>query len=193
MAHWQTFDSPVRYGSVSRLLHWTMAAIVLLQFVSAACHFLLERTHPVRDFFWGTHTSVGFAILVLVLVRGAWALANLRRRPPAGNVRFGRLAPLGHLVLYLLMIAIPTLGLVRQWGAGREFSAFGIPIFQGTSGPEVGALVEAGNGFHGLLGWSLLALVVAHALVAVSHNVLWNEDVVRRMVGTPGAGGASPR
>ena len=107
-------DRPDGYGVVSRSLHWLMAALLAWQFTSAAVRQLLPET-PIEAFFWSTHTSLGFLLLFLVLLRGVWALVNLGRRPDSGL-----LAGLGHLVLYLLMIAIPTLGILRAYARGGD-------------------------------------------------------------------------
>ena len=74
------WDSPSGYGTVARALHWGMAGLFAWQFTSALLRVVAEDT-PVEGFFWSTHYSVGFTLWLLVLVRGAWGLANLRRRP----------------------------------------------------------------------------------------------------------------
>ncbi len=156
-------DRPDGYGVVSRSLHWLMAALLAWQFTSAAVRQLLPET-PIEAFFWSTHTSLGFLLLILVLLRGVWALVNLGRRPDSGL-----LAGLGHLVLYLLMIAIPTLGILRAYARGRGYSPFGIPVFTPRD-QEIEPLVELANAWHGLLGWTLLALIVGHIGMAFLHR-----------------------
>jgi cytochrome b561 len=156
-------DRPDGYGAVSRALHWIMAVILAWQFTSAAVRQLLPDT-PVEDFFWFPHTSLGLLLFVLVLARGAWALANARRRP-----RTGLAARMGHVVLYLLMIAIPTLGLLRAYGRGRGYSPFGIELFSRRD-QEIESLVELANDWHGLLGWTLIGLVAGHVLMAFLHR-----------------------
>lgn len=106
-------DCPDGYGIVSRVLHWLMAVLLVWQFTSAAARQFFRDT-PIEDFFWASHTSLGLLLLILVVVRGAWALANLGRRPNSGLM-----AGFGHLLLYLMMIAIPALGLLRAYGRGR--------------------------------------------------------------------------
>ena len=88
-------DSPAGYGIVSRTLHWLMAACFAWHFAGA----LLYVTVPeagVTKFVGSTHFTMGFTLLVLVLLRGAWGLLNIRRRPPHPG-RLGRLATMGHL------------------------------------------------------------------------------------------------
>lgn len=162
-AETRIMDRPDGYGVVSRSLHWLMAVLLAWQFTSAASRQFLPDT-PIEDFFWFSHTSLGFLLLVLVLVRGAWALANARRRP-----RTGAAARYGHLVLYLLMVTIPSLALLRAYGRGRGYSAFGIEIFSPRDN-EIESLVELANSWHGVLGWTLLAFAVGHVFMAFLHR-----------------------
>ena len=74
-------DSNDRYGTVSRVLHWGMALLLVWQFLSAGAHALLSDT-AVEEFFWGTHKPLGFLLFVLIILRALWALINLSRRPP---------------------------------------------------------------------------------------------------------------
>lgn len=67
-----------------------MALLVLWQAVSALFHYFADDT-AVTDFFFGAHTTIGFLIFVLVVLRGVWGLANLSRRP-AYNSSLDRLA-----------------------------------------------------------------------------------------------------
>ena len=79
--HSTLLDHPEGYGSVSRALHWLMAALFAWQFISAILH-AIDREMPVTRFFWSWHVSIGFLLLVAVVLRGVWALINLRNRPP---------------------------------------------------------------------------------------------------------------
>lgn len=174
-------DSPERYGTVSRILHWGMAALLAWQFAGMALRMILGRV-PLMAFWVGTHVSVGTLLLLLVLLRAAWALAQRRRRPqyPAGPA--GRLAGAGHLLLYALMIAIPALALLRQFGSGRGVTLFGIEV-QRAGGEPVPWMTAPANLLHGNLAWLLLALIVGHVLMALIHRYLWKDDTLARMTG----------
>lgn len=156
-------DRPDGYGLVSRVLHWLMAVLLAWQFASAAARQFLPDT-DIEAFFWFSHTSLGLLLLLLVLARAAWALVNVRRRP-----RSGLLAAVGHGVLYLLMIVIPTLGLLRAYGRGRGYSAFGIRIFDPRD-QEIESLVQLANAWHGLLGWTLIVFAAGHVCMAFLHR-----------------------
>lgn len=173
-------DSPARYGRISRWLHWGMALLFAWQFIGMGLRLALGRT-PLVTFFVGSHASVGLLLLVLVLLRGAWGLANWHRRPPHGSGWVGRAAVLGHAALYLLMLVVPLIALVRAWGSGRALVWFNtVPIF--AAGPKNEALTAPGA-LHGPLAWVLLALVAGHVAMVVVHRWLWRDDVAERMIG----------
>jgi len=178
--HSTLFDHPEGYGTVSRALHWLMAALFTWQFLSAILH-AVDREMPAARFFWSWHMSVGALLLVAVLLRGAWALINLGNRPVHAPGLLGTAARLGHFVLYLLMLAVPLVAVVRAYGSGRGLSVFGIEVFAG-GGERIPALMAPANAVHGLLGWALLALTLGHVVMALAHAYLWREDTLTRML-----------
>ncbi|MEO8748268.1 MAG: cytochrome b [Rhodanobacter sp.] len=170
-------DNSNRYGQVSRVLHWGIAILLLWQFSSAGAHFFLKGT-SIEKFLWTTHKPLGFVLFVLILLRVAWALANLSRRPSAVSVA----ARLGHLVLYGILVIVPTLALLRQYGSGKPFEPFGISLFPGFEGDKIAWMTAPGNLLHGWLGLSLLALVAGHIFMVVWHKrSAADSDVLPRM------------
>lgn len=171
-------DNAVRYGSITRLLHWAMALLLLWQFASAAARVLAEDT-AVEQFLWGTHKPLGTLLLALVIIRVIWALVNASHRPPSINLA----AKAGHIALYLLLLAIPAIALLRQYGSGRSFEPFGIPLFAGFEGEEIVWMEAPANLLHSWLGWLLLVMVIGHiAMVIVHRRSPHHEDVLRRMI-----------
>lgn len=164
-----------RYGRLSRALHWAMAALFAWQFASVGARVLLPDS-PLDEFLWATHKPLGALLLMLGLLRLAWALWEHPRRPAALNGA----ARLGHLALYALMLAIPALALLRQFGSGRAFSPFGLPLMPGFDG-EIEWMTALGSALHGLLGWTLLVLLVGHITMALLHGRLGGQPVLRRM------------
>ncbi|MFT3965036.1 MAG: cytochrome b [Sphingobium sp.] len=174
-------DSAFRYGSVSRTLHWIMAALFAWQFGGMVAKDLLGRG-PVTGFWVGTHGSVGTLLLILLILRALWALAQAGRRPPYHRGLIGGLARAGHLALYALMALIPALALLRQFGSGRPVSVFGLSLSQG-GGAKVEWMTAPANILHGNLAWLLLALIAGHVLMVVVHRYIWRDDILPRMVG----------
>lgn len=168
-------DSAQRYGVVSRVLHWAMAALLLWQFLTV----LAPEDSALETLIGGTHKSVGLLLMVLVVIRLAWALYNRGRRPAA----LSRAASLGHRVLYALMLVIPLLALMRQYGSGRAFEAFGMTIMSGFEGGKIEWMIAPASLLHGNLGLLLLVLIVGHVVMAFVHRRQGDVDVLGRMLG----------
>lgn len=166
------------YGLISRGFHWGMALLLLWQVISAALHFFFDET-PVTEFFFSLHFSNGVLLLALTVLRGIWGLINLPRRPAhAGGL--DRAAAIGHVAMYLLLIAVPTVAIVRAYGSTHPFSAFGIEIFAGRES-KIEWMTGLGNQWHGLIGWTLFALIAGHIVMAFVHQAVQGRPIVARM------------
>ncbi|MGU3665136.1 cytochrome b [Methylobacterium sp. A49B] len=171
-------DSPQRYGRVSRGFHWLMAALFAWQFTGALLYVAIGDTALTR-FVGGSHFTLGATLFALVLLRGAWGLANLPRRP-AHTGRLGRAAVIGHGVIYGLMIVVPALALLRQYGSGKPFTPYGIPLMPGRDS-KIEWMMIPGDLLHLWLAFLLLAVLIGHVAMAVLHRVIWKDDVIARM------------
>jgi len=174
-------DGPHYYGTVSRVLHWTMAALFTWQFAGMLLKNVLGRG-PVTAFWVGSHASIGTLLLVLLLVRACWAFVQMRQRPPYHEGLIGRLAALGHFGLYGLMFIIPVMALLHMFGSGRGVRLFGVQL-QPPGGEKVEWMMAPANLLHGNLAWLLLALVAGHIAMVCVHRWLWRDDVLVRMAG----------
>ncbi len=127
---------------------------------------------------FGVHKSIGFITLLVIIVRIVWALINASKRPAADSFA----AKAGHLALYVLMLAVPVIGMIRQYGSGRgPLKVFGVQVMQGS--PEkIEWMANLGNMAHGKLGWLLFALVAGHIAMVVVHRIQ-GHDVLYRMIG----------
>src|SRR6266567_5453419 len=101
---------PLQFPAFSRLLHWTMAAMVLTMLcLGVAMVASLANYHV----FVSIHRPLGIAILILVVVRFVNRLLN---PPPAFPATMSRVERLGatasELTMYGLMFVLPLVG----WG-----------------------------------------------------------------------------
>lgn len=180
----QLLDTPQRYGGVTRFVHWAMAALLAWQFTGMVLRALLGR-QPLVSTFVGLHQPLGGALFLLVVLRILWLLANRPRRPHHQLGVTGRAAALGHLALYVLMLAVPTLALLRAWGSTRGYSPWGIEIFPPREVAADWAMAPA-NLLHGPLAWALAVLILGHIAMVLVHAFVWRDGIARRMLARAG-------
>lgn len=174
-------DNPDRYGVASRILHWGMAILFLAQFISAAAHWALPRENALREALWSYHPDLGITLFLLVLIRGAWGLANIPNRPPHSGA-IGRAAVAGHVAIYALMIIVPTVRILASAGSDRGLSYLGATIFPARE-TEI-AWMQAPAEWHGEMGWILALLVLGHiAMATIWHHLIQRDGTLQRMTG----------
>ncbi|MEQ8896362.1 MAG: cytochrome b [Roseovarius sp.] len=175
-------DTPDRYGLITRTLHWGMALLFAAQFLSAAAHWALPRENATRELLWSYHYTLGATLFLLVLLRGAWGLANLPRRPEHTGGLIGRAAVAGHVAIYALMVIVPFTRLLAAAGSDRGFTYFGLQIFAAREA-EI-AWMQAPSELHGEMGWVLALLILGHiAMAVIWHRLIRRDDVLQRMAG----------
>lgn len=174
-------DNQARYGTVTRIIHWLMAALIGWQFLGMILRAILGRS-PVAGFFVGTHASIGSLLLVLAIIRIVWGLCQRSSRPPYERNLVGRLAALGHLGLYGLLFLIPAVAVLRAIGSGRGLQFFGLQLYPAT-GEQIAWLMQPANLIHGKLAWLMLALIVGHIAMVIVHTAIWKDGTLQRMAG----------
>ncbi len=174
-------DNGLRYGRVTRIFHWSMAAILLWQFSGIVINRLFGRS-ALTDLLNSTHGELGATILLLAALRALWGFYNLKNRPKHENGLLGIAARLGHICLYALMLFIPAIAFLRAFGSEWGLALFGIQIVsQGTE--NIGWMVAPANLLHGVFAWTLLAMIAGHITMALIHRFVWKDDVINRMAG----------
>ena len=174
-----------RWGAVSQLLHWLIVALIILQFTLAL---IADELHGSRKVaMLARHKSFGITILVLAALRLAWRALNPTPELPTTLKPYERTLARGtHLLLYVLLFAMPLSGWTMSSARGFPVSWFG--FFQLPDlVPKNKALYEALVDTHGTLACVLVAVVALHVAAALKHHFVLKDDVLRRML--PGSTG----
>jgi cytochrome b561 len=174
-------DDGFKYGAITRALHWSVAGLLAWQFLSMAVKLIVGRSE-LTAFMVGSHKPIGTLLMVLIVSRALWGFYNLRQRPSHGGGLLGMAALGGHLLLYGLMLVVPFLALLRQYGSGRPLEVFGLTLMPGGY-PEIAWMTAPGDALHGLLAWVLLAAIVGHIGMVLVHRYVWKDNTVGRMMG----------
>lgn len=171
-----------RYGTVARLLHWTVAVLVLAIIpLGIALEHLPQGN--IQDRAYDTHRSLGVVILVLMIVRLAWRRINGAPEPAHDIAPWQRMLASGtHHALYLLLIVNPVVGwfATSAYGAPLMFVGIGeLPALMAKNEPVATILF----GVHKAMGLLTAALLIAHIGAALFHRFVLKDSVMARMIG----------
>lgn len=165
-------DDFYAYGTVSRFLHWTMALGFFLM-LATVISFQVDEEYNYMIY----HKVIGVALIALGAFRLLWAMWNRKNRPHSHWA-----VKVGHGALYVLMLAVPILGALRQYGAAKAPLQFGGVTLIPAAPAKVEVFVSLGNQFHGVLGFVLFALMIGHIVAAIGHQIK-GEKIINRMAG----------
>jgi cytochrome b561 len=177
----QLGNSAERWGPVSKLLHWSIVALIIAQFVLAeAAEDLPDGIEKLATL--ARHKSIGMLILGLALARIAWRLASPGPKSSPTWPKWQRTASgMSHGLLYLLVLLQPLSGWLMSSAANYPVSFFGWFQFPNLlSASEQAA--EFFEEFHEVLATGLLVVAIVHALAALYHHFLLKDEVLRRML-----------
>ena len=173
-----------RYTPRARHLHWSMAGLVVLAYVTSNLVASTEHGSPDRCLVIRTHFMAGLALLVLLLPR---LLHRLRHAPPPIQPPLAQWqeasARLAHGLLYIFLLAQPLLGLLSVWlggdGVGIPLSSLAIP----SPLPENPEWQKRAQQLHALIGTAFYFVIGLHAAGALWHRFGRRDDTLQRMLG----------
>ncbi len=170
-----------RYTDTAISLHWLMAVGLVGTFaLGVYMHDLPFSPAKLQLYSW--HKWAGVTLFALVLSRLAWRAGH---PPPAlpdtMTATMQRAAGLAHVVLYLLMLAIPLSGWLMSSAKGVTTVWFGVLPLPDLLGKDK-ALGDLLFGVHKALNLTLLGLVIAHIGAALKHHLVDRDDVLTRML-----------
>jgi cytochrome b561 len=170
-----------RWGAVAQLLHWVIVVLIIVQVTLAGIADDLPLGMK-KLAMLARHKSVGITILALALLRLAWRRGNrIPELPPTLKPYERTLAHLTHVLLYLLLFAMPLSGWMMSSARGFPVSWFG--FFQLPDlVPKNQTLFQALLATHHALAWVLGAAVALHVAGALKHHFKLRDDVLRRML-----------
>jgi superoxide oxidase len=176
-----TVDS---YDRVMRAIHWTTLLLVTGVFVAI---WIADPQFVGRDnarLIVQIHRSLGLTVCALTIFRLAWRW-RAHVPPLPGDLPLIQkwAARTNEALIYMLLLAQPVVGLLYSSAYGVRvnlFLLFQLPTVIARDpafGEELGAI-------HNFLGYSLLALIGAHAAAALFHHFLRRDDVLNAMLPT---------
>ncbi len=178
-------NSADRYGTVSRTLHWLMAALIIALIFVGLYMGSLPDDDPSHRKLVGMHKAMGSLVLMLAVIRLIWIrISPAPALPDAFAAGEKRLTKGIQSLLYLLMVLVPLAGYVMSSAAGRPISFFGLfdlPLLIAKNKDLAHLAGEA----HEILAFSIAGLILLHMAGAIKHRVLsrgTDKDILGRML-----------
>ena len=166
---------------IAKGLHWLMAAL-LLGLLALGLYMTDLPLSPEKLLLYSWHKWLGVSAFLLLWCRLLWRLTHRAPAAPEGvSAGMARLATLGHLALYALMLLIPLSGWLMSSSKGVPTVWFGLwPIPDLL--PRDRALGDALQLVHRALNYLLMATIAGHVAAALWHHTVRKDDTLRRML-----------
>ncbi|MFA4970061.1 MAG: cytochrome b [Sulfuritalea sp.] len=162
-------------------LHWLIAIAIIGTFaLGLYMHELPLSPQKLRLYSW--HKWAGVTIFLFVMLRLVWRLSHRPPEMPAGMPAWQRkAAEATHVLLYLLMLAVPLSGWLMSSAKGFQTVWFGVLPLPDLldKNKELGDLLQE---VHEVLNFTMAALVIAHLGAALKHHFIDRDDVLARML-----------
>jgi cytochrome b561 len=168
----------MRFTVVARVLHWTMAVMVI-----ATLFIGVFMVTSIADFhaLVAIHEPLGIAILVFVLVRIGWRLTHvLPPFPPGMGPLERRAAKYSERLLYALLICQPLIGWAMVSASGQPIVLFGslhLPAIAPQNITLFAILLRA----HIVAAYLLYLTFAAHLAGVLLHTIVMRDRVLDRM------------
>lgn len=171
-----------RWGAVSKGLHWGTALIILAQFITGFLrYFKIVSADTWALFYKYWHMPAGVAVLLLVVFRLAWRLAQTHPGL-AGEARWWeRLSAHGvHIYLYVAMLLLPLTGWIGFNALKIDVDPFGVALPRLFWDIRPLSFIMAD--VHLYLAVGLVVALILHIAGALKHHFLDQDDTLLRML-----------
>jgi cytochrome b561 len=169
------------YPATSKLLHWLVAACVLLT-ASVAIAMTRVGRGPTQDALYNFHKSLGVLILLLMVLRLINRLAAGALAPESAIEPWQKdFSSIVHTSFYVLLLAMPIVGYIANSAFGAATPFFGLFELPPIIGKNEGLATQLFT-LHRWVGWLVILLVLIHVCAALYHHFGRGDAVVRRML-----------
>jgi cytochrome b561 len=178
-----------RFGIVTRICHWVIAVLIILQYSVVYSEMGLAKEDPLKLQMILLHKSFGVIVLVLALTM---LIARYKEgRPPYlihpsldPKLQYYQnlLAKTVHVLLYLSLILMPLMGVLMSIYGGRGVAIFGFPLFAPNFITPNKPLAEIFYHGHVWTSYLIIGLAVLHVTGAFYHQWILKDKVMDRML-----------
>jgi cytochrome b561 len=171
-----------RYDSGAIALHWLMALFIVGAFSLGLTMTDMPGITPTKLKYYNWHKWIGVTVLALAAVRALWRIAHAVPPLPASIPRWQQqISGATHLLLYVLIFAVPLSGYFYSLAAGFKVVYLGmlpLPVLIDPN-PALKPILKA---VHFWLNMGMAGLVLMHVAAALKHHLIDRDNVLLRML-----------
>ncbi|WP_286234013.1 cytochrome b [Thalassotalea sediminis] len=170
----------VRYNQTLRLLHWSMAFLLLSMIMAGLT--LVQSLATWQFTLLNLHKSFGLIALLLASFRLYY---KLKYQPDIPHEKLphlqARVISWVHGLLYFCMFAMPITGLLSQYYVSRPISFFGLFFIPASTDANIVSYAIFRE-LHSLIMYGLVLLLMLHIAGVAYHYFVKKDDVLKRML-----------
>lgn len=168
------------YSKQMKVLHWLIGALYMVLLAVGLYMTSLPIDNPSKYELYALHKSFGVIAVLFIIWRVIVRFKSIIPEQPKEIPSWERLmSSLGHLFLYLLMIAMAFSGYLMSTlgGKGIVFFGYKLPNLLALNKPVAGFM----HSIHTFLPWIFVALIAVHILAWPYHFIRQKINIVRRI------------
>jgi len=179
---WNSIATPASYSASAKLMHWFVAAAVI---VLLALGPIMKRLVPegaLRDNLYNFHEALGALVLIVMVVR---LIRRMAFGVPAPDASMPLIEQRGSLwaqyALYVLLFVTTVLGWAGTNAYGDPVSVFGLfdfPTILGKDQPLSDRIIV----WHLICGILIGLIAALHIAGALYHRLVKRDRVLERML-----------
>lgn len=166
-------NTPTTYGRIAQALHW-ISTLLILTLLFMGLYMTHQAEGALQAKLYQSHTTIGFILSFLTLLRVIWILFDARPAIPVGMSKGRQFIFRGvHVVLYLFLFLL-------------AFSGIAMLLLSGVTLPPIGLTPDAINhelvpvAVHDIGSKFYILFFLAHIGGVISYQ-LTKSDVLSRM------------
>lgn len=174
-------NNATRYDRVQIILHWLVAAIIF--FMIGLGLYMIELPkeselppgeESVRAFYFLLHKSMGITVAMLIILRVVWRVTHKAPALPSSISKWQqKAAGAVHVLLYLVMIAMPISGFMQSMFSKYDTKFWGVALPRIAEADDV--MRESFSQVHECLAFLFIGLIVIHLAAAIKHRLSGTE------------------
>jgi len=175
-------NSSEKYGTISKILHWSIAVLILTLIALGWYMTSLDYYHPWRYRTLSLHKSIGVVVFILFIIKILWMINSPTPKISRDLKKWERIAAwIVHKFLFSIIFILPVTGYIISTSSGNSISFFGLfeipPFIKADDN-----IRDFSEEIHEITAYTGLAIIILHIAAAFKHHFKDKDDTLKKML-----------